>query len=601
MDPALIIFGIQAVIRIGKAGTRAAEQYARDEGAVFPDLKDLDFDRRTYVAAFFSESDTTQYVIGGQAHYAQYWKTLDKPESVDLLYAAAVRIESERGKELRNTSEEIAGARLIKQWDPKKEPLSPFAGVILSASDIVLEYVGANPSILGVGGNGEKLLGAFATNLSGILPNDGKFGPKHRFGERMMGAFLRAGLETISSNPEWVVSEEHLQELIKASVAPVIAALPEDDITKQVIFRDVADTLIGPAASAAMKIMAKHPASFFGDDFSSAEAFGALTQALLAQAAETGLANQFTREGLIDLYGAALDVAAKKPELFIGEKDRAEEELARDLLSGFAGVLKDAHPPFDGKVGVDLAIAAIDSVQENAHRFVDSDDPWQKTAQDMLQSVLGRLEEDLKHNGGIKKVLSREQITELGRILLMHVAETPKMVVGARENLVQLTSVVAHAMAEDKNLLLGGNDWIEIFRIAAAEAAANPARLFVIDTNQPENALAAQAIGLAFHAANEMLQDDGLKSTTVLFGKTLRETIILLLRATSGNPIAAEENLQDVESLVESLGEFVAENSNRYGSKEFLRLFSLMLAVVIDGESAPDLTIELADNLLTRR
>lgn len=600
MDPALITFGIQAIIRIGKAGMKAAEQYARDEGAVFPDLKDLEFDRKTYLATFFSEPDTKQYVIGENAPYAKYWITLNQPESADVLYVAAVRIESEKGKKLRKASEEIAGARLIKQWNPDKEPLSPFAGVILSAGDIILEYIGSDPSILGVGGNGEKLIGAFAKNLSTILPDDGKFGPKNRFGERLMGAFLRAGLETISRNPEWTVSEKHLEELIKASVSPLIDALP-DDISEQVIFRDVADALMGPAANAAMQTMAKHPASFFGEDFSTQKAFGSLTQAFFAQAAETGLENLFTREGLIDLYGAALDVAAKKPELFLGETASAGDELSRDLLSRFASVLKDARPPFDGKVGVDLAVAAIDAVQENAHMFIDSADPWQKTAEEILQSVLNRLEEDLRHSGRIKMVLSKDQLTEIGRILLRHVAETPAMIVGARENLVQLTSVLAHAMAEDKNLLLGGNDWIEIFRTAAEEAAANPARIFMIDTNRPEKALAAQVLGLVFHAANETLQNGDLKSTTVLFGQTLRETIIILLRAASGNTKGTEENLQDVEVLVKTLGKFIAENSNSFGSKEFLRLFRLMLATVIDGESAPDLTIEIANSLLARR
>lgn len=600
MDPALIIFGIQAVIRIGKAGTQAAEQYARDEASTFPDLKKLDFDRQTFISTFFSDPDNIPYVAGEKAPYAEYWNTVEKPESTDVLYAAAVRITSEKGKKLQKNSEELAGARLIKQWNPDHKPLSPFAGVILSAGDIILEYIGSDPSILGVGGNGEKLIGAFAKNLSTILPDDGNFGRQNRFGERLMGAFLRAGLETISKNPGWTVSEKHLEELIRVSVSPLIEALP-DDITEQVIYRDIVDALIGPAASAAMQTMAKHPAAFLGQDFSTEKVFGSLTKALFDQAAETGLEDLFTREGLIDLYAAALDVAAKKPELFIGEKISSEDHLAHALLSKMAGVLKDVRPPLDSKIGVDLAVAAIDAVQENAHLFVDSADPWQNTVEEILQSVLKRLEADLTDHGRIKTVLSKNQLTEIGRILLRHVAETPTMITGNRENLVQLTSVIAHAMAEDKNLLLGGNDWLEIFRVVAEEAAANPGRIFKIDTDQPGNDLATKALGLVFHAANDILKNGDLTSTSVLFGRTLRETIIILLRATAGNMKAADENLQDIETLVKSLGELVAQNSSSFGNKEFLRLFRLMLGAVIDGEGAPALTIEFVNNLLKRR
>ena len=123
----------------------------------------------------------------------------------------------------------------------------------------------------------------------------------------------------------------------------------------------------------------------------------------------------------------------------------------------------------------------------------------------------------------------------------------------------------------------------------------------MIDADQPGNDLVTRVLSLVFHAANDILQDGDLASTSVLFGKTLRETIIILLRATSGNMKAADKNLQDIEALIKSLGELVALNSSSFGNKEFLRLFRLMLGAVIDGEGAPELTIEFADNLLKRR
>ena len=53
MNPALILFGIQAAIRLGKIGKDASEQYVRDAEALFPDIRKPQFDRRTYVNGFF--------------------------------------------------------------------------------------------------------------------------------------------------------------------------------------------------------------------------------------------------------------------------------------------------------------------------------------------------------------------------------------------------------------------------------------------------------------------------------------------------------------------------------------------------------------------
>ena len=50
----------------------------------------------------------------------------------------------------------------------------------------------------------------------------------------------------------------------------------------------MADALLGPAASAAISTVAANPAAFLGATFDPNRAIGALTQAMLKQAATTG-------------------------------------------------------------------------------------------------------------------------------------------------------------------------------------------------------------------------------------------------------------------------------------------------------------------------
>jgi hypothetical protein len=80
-------------------------------------------------------------------------------------------------------------------------------------ADVALEFVGANPSVLGVGGNGEKLIGAFAANLAEMVPDDADArGPRSQFAEQVVGIVLRAGLDALSRHPDTVVGSQHLRQ-----------------------------------------------------------------------------------------------------------------------------------------------------------------------------------------------------------------------------------------------------------------------------------------------------------------------------------------------------------------------------------------------------
>ena len=116
MNPALILFGIQAVIRLGKIGKDAAEQYVRDAEALFPDIRKPQFDRRTYVNGFFGSANYQHFVKGPDAPYKEYWGShgvVNALNPVDTLFAAAVQIKSEEGIDLNqwlSSSQIIAGA-----------------------------------------------------------------------------------------------------------------------------------------------------------------------------------------------------------------------------------------------------------------------------------------------------------------------------------------------------------------------------------------------------------------------------------------------------------------------------------------------------------
>jgi hypothetical protein len=171
-------------------------------------------------------------------------------------------------------------------------------------------------------------------------------------------------------------------------------------------------------------------------------------------------------------------------------------------------------------------------------------------------------------------------LIELGRILLSRVAETPWMILGSgNEAWEGVLTAVAAAMKADTKLLLSGDDWLEIVKVAAEEVAA-------------------KLISAILKSAGAIIEEPELQGKTVCFGKTLREAIIMVLRATSGNSQAAEEHLDKIEKLIKTLNEFVAQNHLKYGNKEWLHLFRVLLSPLLDGKVIAELTEETANELL---
>lgn len=565
--------------------------------AISADFRDIDFIRDTF---FPDHRD----LLTGDGPLARFWHGTGPapvPGALEALYIAAVQLQADRAARKQKLPAEqgieVAGALMIQQWADGKGPVGPVGRMVLSITDVALEFVGANPSLLEIGGNGEKLVGAFAANLSEMIPDDAEnLGAKSQLAERFVGIMLRAGLKTLNDQPAWVVRTTDLQQLVKNTLPPLIAALPEK-LSEQSQWRDVTDALLGPVVSAAMATVAANPSAFFGPAFDPHKAIGALTQALLQEAGQTGLKQQFTETGLVALYTAALDVAVERPELFIGRPGTSTEHLATDLFSKVAGTLKSTPPPFNTDLGAELAVAVLDAIKDNGLSFLDPSAPWESAVGAMALQVVDGLKVGLTDpaSGGIKSVFTQRQLLEFARIFLAQAAKTPGMIAGGNTELQAIVGGVAAAMGQDKNLLLTPDDWLAIAAVAAEEAAANPERLF--SASAPALSIGAALLtDLLSVATAEFVA--GRKGGGVLFGATLRDAMVFLLRTAVGKVKAATDNQATLKDLAKRLSDFVRSHANRYGSKEWLVLYRHLLPGVLLGTAIGALTAKRVNTIL---
>lgn len=585
MDPMLIVFGIRTLLRLSREGSAAFAQYQRDKPALFPDALVADFRAVDFIRDTFFPDHID--LLAGDGPLAPYWRDLapaaDVPNATEVLYLAAVQLRAEAAARLAHRSPqralEVGGAMLIQQWQEGTGPVGPIGRVVLTMADIALEFVGTHPSVLGLGGRGEKLLGALASNLATMIPDDGDaFGPKSQFADRVVGIVLRAGLQTLQEQPQLVASQAHLQALIAQILPPVIAAFPET-LADQSRWQDVTDALLGPATRVALGMMADHPHTFFGSAFHTGTAVGAVTQALLREASKAGVEALFSTTGFLTLYKAALGVAAERPEVFLGRPDTPGERIATTLFAKIATTLRSAPVPFNADLGAALVGIALDAMREYGMASLGGNGPWEQALVAMVSQVLDGLQAALAppEAHAIKSLLSPQQWLEFARIFLTQAAQTPGMLVGDHLELQAMVQGVAQAMVQDRRMVLTPQDWLRLAAVVAEEAATNPLRLFTLAPGSIGSALIQDLLAVA---AEESVSG-GRRTGGVLFGSTLCETVLIVLRAAVGQVKAATEQQAALKDLAQQLSVLVREQPALYGRREWLGLYRVLVGRVL--------------------
>lgn len=608
MDPLIVVTAVRAAIRIGRTAADAFEQYAQERPMLIPDAKRLNIDDPVAeIRKVADEFEEFKELLDSDPELKKLWKNRKPtrlPDAEETVFAVAMRYRGRCGGSSGHlgaqTGEEIAGGIMVGQWAEGKGPVSPWTRVVVALADVALEYVGSNPEILGIGGNGEKLISAVAAGIAEAIPDDDTragLGPRHRFAERLAALALSSGLSTMSQKPELVFSEEHLQVLLRNTLPPLINALPTGSVSEQVEWRRLTDALVGPAIGAALGTLAESPAAFLGKSFAAEKAAGVMVTGLLKAAKDLEVKERFSKEALLSLFQAATKVAAENPALVLGDlldrelldpDDRSKvEAVAVNLFRSIATTLKDRGEPFGDGLGVAVAVAAIEGLKASGPALFDEDDPWGKVSGQVTGQILDGFAEALGDGGKALKdtVFSKDRLVDLARVLVAQVAATPHMLISGDEELKRIAAAVANAMAKDDKLLLTADDWIKIAGVAAQEAAINPGRLFGLNDKSINGTIAADIIGRLLKAAGDDLVRDGRTVGPVMIGETLREAIIVTLRGIGGNVEQAFERRSDLESLATTLNDVAAKHGLTLGGKEWLRLFRALLpAVLAKGE-----------------
>jgi hypothetical protein len=594
VNPTLVLMAVRAALRLGRAGQQAFGQYARDRDAMLPLLNIVQFPKRDLVRGFFEiNPDLISSDLRG------YWESFIRKQGArrlagdfDVVAAEYVRLQALEDAKVKPLADEFAGLWMVQQWSRGEEPPGPVARVVLTIVDVAAEFAAHDPTLFGVGGNAEVLVKALATRVADLVPDTADaLGPRNLLGERLAGLFLKAGLGALSEHPEAIVEDAHLQRLVASTLPKLVESLPAT-LDKQVKWRNVVESLLGPVASEAMRTVVENPQAFFGGKFGDDDLLGALTRTYLLKAADVGLQDVLTKAGAVQLYKATVQLAAARPELFIGKADDASEEFVAAVFHDLALTLELSVGPLDRQLIATLAATTIETAAREGASLLDPGKPWRNVVSQTLTPVVAALAEALRagESGALMRLRSGANVEAMVRIVVAQMARTPGMITSTDNIEVnRLVSAIAGAMAKDEHLLLSHEDWMGILAIAAQEVAANPGRLVGVTGSGAAASLLATLLSDLLFVASEQWKQNGRAGGTVLFGATLREAMLITIRATAGQSAAALLNAAKVKELAAQLTELVATKAGRYGSKEWLCLYRALIMQVVESGSVAQL------------
>lgn len=605
MTPVDVMFGIQALVRLGKAGEAAFEQAVRDRDIALPVPaipNPTPFGFAKFVMT--SPDQRPRFAVGGDlvglVHTVGGIDFREDSDSQAKLVSAAnavtaAKLQAEPGLNgARNVAQPVqaAGYFVVKQWVQGTAPPSPLARVGLALAAVALDYAATKPALFGAGAGGDKLIAAVALNLGELLPDpDDPTDWRTSFAERTTAIVFQATLTALDDNAESVVSDAALRGLVKGVIKPVVtlAAANEGQLPR---WTDLRETLLGGVANAAAQAVLDNQAAWLGHDFAPEEAMGAIVQVLFEQAAAPGgLRSMLGDAGLMALYRNILGAIGKNPALVLGSNDSPDQQLLRDLLSGLAEALADVPKPL-GKIDTAALLGdALTAFERYVPARLPGNDPWTQLAVKTLTTTLEGVVAGAT-DPAAPPPFSPTSMQALLKLFWEQAAATPEMIVGTNPELGRVATALFGVVGKKGASLMSEATWLDLAATALRQVSLNPGALVGASETDPAHQLGFDYLGKLLDVAAGAMETQGRRGGALLFGDTLAAAAKRLLEATAKDAakLAQVPVQKAYEQLLARLTALTASQPGGLGAAGWLALFSTLLPGVLREGTLPPMT-----------
>ena len=565
---ALVIFGIQAAIKLGDKVQTVFEDETRDRELILPEVEHTDLPNFVNTKAFFEgegklfvqepnpmDSPGASSVSLGLYH--SLWLRRDETNEIrEKLSQAYQRIlgysssdadlQRQFKREPKTFYEGTNALFVVKQWrdgtDPKRHPIQRIGGTII---EIALDYVKADPTLFGGTGNGERITRAFLLSLEPLDLAETK-------ADELLLQIFESSLNVLRNQADLIISEDHLALLLKRITVTLSGYVKQaedsgdaDKLRALFTFRrEILQEVIKTSAAT----VAEHSAEFFGATSTSRDRklLDGVLQAVLGAAQDQS--DLFSGQALAHIFAAALNGVAQNASLIWPESDtNGRDAFLRTLFTRVAEQLAASaktDPPgiFSPDLLHNIIAAAIEITADNVPRLIDPKDPERQLLADALQEVLRgfspALHQDTSLPRTLKALFTRDQLMLIVREVFSAVARNPEALLHGvtddhqRTALAQIVGAVATAISSDSRRLVNGQGYVQLLNVALEAFAKNPDRLLDLDQTDPRQQLLTKVIVSVVSATTKSLEAGG---RDLLTGSTLVRMIGAAITAVSAN------------------------------------------------------------------
>ena len=579
----IVLFAIQAAIRLGQKILTVFEDETRDRDLILPMAETTGLPPFV-VAKHFFENDGKAFVQppatagqpGGPVSvsaglYFSLWNRLpeNNPDVERELFTAYLRISALSADDPNAMFRSFGGSQpfydhtnalfVVKQWrdgtDPKRHPIQRIGGTVV---EIALDFVKADPTLFGGAGAGEHITRAFLLSLDDIdfaeTPPD----------ELLLDIF-QASLHVLRDQSGALISDEHLALLLSRVTATlsddVKRAQDSGDPDKLRALLRFRREILQDVIKTSAATVADQASYFLGTPSSSGQQLldGVLKAVLGAVQQEPDL---FSGRAIADIYAASLNAVGQNANLiFPGAHGGGREVFLATLFSRVATQLADgarATPPslFSPDLLRDVIATAVDVTADNAAVLINANNPTKQLLADALQRILlgfsPTLHQDQSLPATLSTLFSRQQLNAIVAETFAAVANNPAALLqgvgneAQRSALAQLIGAIATAVSQDPHRLLTGDGIVQLLHIVLAAFAKNPDRLLDLNTSDVRQQILTQVISSVLTAVNKNLDSGG---RDLVRGDVLLQLIETAIAAVSGN-VDGFRTAPDVVSMV---------------------------------------------------
>lgn len=476
MNPALVIFAIEAGIKLG----RKVNEVLVDETAQRPLLLPLGdlFGSITEADAmrFFNGDGSHLVTVNGplrpfksdHAKLAEFYRAMLGMESA----AAPVSNPAVRRAEL------VSQLAALDQFDQDFEAKSPARRVFGTVVEIGIDYLSAHPEAIGKDSPARKVIHSFVSALDETNFAEGS-------AREVLGDLLNAALRTVGQGVALVHDDQRLQIMLGGVLNAVATDLHTaiqsgNELSRKQLFRRIGSSILRGGSAA----FAENINLFLPGDATAQKLVGeTLTQVL---AGLNGKENLFTTESIEVIFKSALRVTGENAALITDNK------VLQELITRVLIVVGDQqwNNLFSSATAASVLQEALEVARENMETLFDTKNPKEQFLAKALAAMAGSLSAKIAGSGSVQDLLSRTQLLDLTKVVFGEVAKHPELLVGSAAEpkntvLAQVIGSVARALGNDPLLVTHGTGFVQLVQIALTVAVQNTQKLIDTKSTNP--------------------------------------------------------------------------------------------------------------------